>query len=351
MPARAPIRHSPLLVTAILTSTCAVGGLAAQAPPGPSSLSSLPATTPTSLPAPIAATAPSAAIARKPQRPTVTYASGLLNVRANDSSLNSILREISRLTGMTVTGGVADQRVFGNYGPAEPSVLIATLLDGTGTNIFLKEATDNSPAELTLTPRNGGATPPSPSSAQYADSDEPPQGSAGRQLQGQPLQALPYDGRPGYAQMPPSATQQMPPRPFANPNDGGLSGPVPMPPPINNPLGDPNTVTPTASTFPITNSVPADSLPTPSTAQSVSGIVDAPAGPASNSTTSNITAAAQADANSSTTPTATTPSGTVTAEQIFQQLQALRRAAAAQNAAGSSTTTPAATPQPTTNPQ
>jgi hypothetical protein len=137
----------------------------------------LPATPPTSLPAanslpaPIAAT-PSPA---EPRQAEVTYAAGLLNVRADNSSLNQILREIAHLTGMTIIGGVTDERVFGNYGPSTPGTILATLLDGTGSNMLYRvSTTPGIPSELVLTPRNGGPTPPSPTSAVYNPQPQQP---------------------------------------------------------------------------------------------------------------------------------------------------------------------------------
>jgi hypothetical protein len=90
----------------------------------------------------------------------VTYANGLLTVAADDSSLNQILQEIARQTGMKVTGSVSDERVFGRYGPSTPARVLASLLDGTGSNMLLRETASSAPAELILTPREGGATPP-----------------------------------------------------------------------------------------------------------------------------------------------------------------------------------------------
>src|ERR1700679_2339706 len=153
-------RQSPALLAAILA--LAATPVFAQISPA---ASTLPPTSPTSLPAantlpsPIAATP---APPNTPHRATATYAAGLLNVRADNSSLNQILRAIARLTGMTITGGVTDERVFGNYGPAEPSTILATLLDGTGSNMILRESATSAPSELVLTPRNGGPTPPNP---------------------------------------------------------------------------------------------------------------------------------------------------------------------------------------------
>jgi hypothetical protein len=113
-------------------------------PPADPAHPTLPPTPPTSapqavpaantLPGPMAATPLNAAgtTSSRPHRAQVTYENGVLNVRANDSSLNQILRAICGATGLTITGGVADQRVFGNYGPASTSAVLATLLDGTG---------------------------------------------------------------------------------------------------------------------------------------------------------------------------------------------------------------------------
>lgn len=106
-----------------------------------------------------------------PQQPAhVKYANGELTVTASNSSLNQILRDIARETGMKITGGVTDERVFGQYGPAAPSKILGQLLDGTGSNMLLVHATAATPAELVLTPRLGGVTPPNPN----AYHEEPP---------------------------------------------------------------------------------------------------------------------------------------------------------------------------------
>jgi len=240
----------------------------------------LPANPPTALPSPanqispISATSDAAATNR-PHRAVVTYAAGLIDVHADNSSLNQILRSIARLTGMTITGGVADERVFGNYGPAEPSTILATLLGGTGSNIILRESTTTAPSELILTPRNGGATPPSPTAAIYNDAPE----------------ELPQ---------PPTSAAATPPQPTS------ANGPVTVQP-MNNVNGSSTNTSPTASTYPTTNSVPIDTIPQPSTTPSSSGIVDAPNPPPPGTTTS------------------TSPNGIATPEQIYQQLKALQQ--------------------------
>jgi hypothetical protein len=92
----------------------------------------------------------------------VAYAQGQLEITADNSSLNQILREIARKTGMKITGGVVDERVYGKYGPAAPAEILSILLGGTGSNMLLTETAPDVPAELILTPRMGGPTPPNP---------------------------------------------------------------------------------------------------------------------------------------------------------------------------------------------
>jgi hypothetical protein len=105
---------------------------------------------------------------RPPSHPAeVTLNDGQLQVTADNSSLNQILREISRLTGMKITGGVTDERVFGKYGPAAPADILGDLLAGTGSNMMLRETAANFPEELILTPQTGGPTPPNPNASGF----------------------------------------------------------------------------------------------------------------------------------------------------------------------------------------
>jgi len=111
--------------------------------------STLPATSPTAAP--------------KAAHPAqVVYSEGKLEVTADNSSLNQILRDVSRQTGMKITGAMIDERVFGKYGPSAPVEVLAKLLDGTSSNMILMETAAYAPAELILTPRQGGPTPPNP---------------------------------------------------------------------------------------------------------------------------------------------------------------------------------------------
>jgi hypothetical protein len=93
------------------------------------------------------------------QRARVQVSGRTLQITAEDSSLNQILRDIARDTGMKVTGGVADERVYGVYGPADISAVLTRLFDGMGTNMLLVEDARQQPTELILTPQHGGVTP------------------------------------------------------------------------------------------------------------------------------------------------------------------------------------------------
>ena len=112
--------------------------------------------------------------AELPAQPAaVTYANGLLTVTAHNSSLNQILRDISRETHMKITGGVADERVFGSYGPEPAAQVLNSLLDGTSSNMLLVGSNGPTPAELILTPRAGGPAPPNPMAASFNQNNQP----------------------------------------------------------------------------------------------------------------------------------------------------------------------------------
>ena len=101
---------------------------------------------------------------------------GLLTVAADNSSLNQILREIARVTGMKITGGVTDERVYGNYGPADTSTVLSALIGGTGSNMMIVLDANRAPQELVLTPRGGGPTPPNPNASRDRGMEDlPPQ--------------------------------------------------------------------------------------------------------------------------------------------------------------------------------
>jgi hypothetical protein len=192
----APIRFAAAAGLAFSAS------LSAQ-PPRPSQ-AMRPASTPVSSTPPATATTtpepppiPLTPSQRPPQRAQVTYADGALSVAADNASLNQILRQIASDTGMKITGGVTDERVFGHYGPADPAQVLATLLDGTGSNMILVHHDGAAPSELILTPRQGGPTPPNPNAAAYnrPEPEEPPT---------QTVQPPPYAQPQGNPVIPPA---------------------------------------------------------------------------------------------------------------------------------------------------
>ena len=153
--------------------------------------SQLPATSPTEQSQPQSITLPPVPAPPPTHRAQVAYAQGQLSISADNSSLNQILRDVAHQTGMKITGGVAEEHVFGQYGPAKPARVLAMLLEGTGSNILLVQSGAAAPTELILTPRTGGATPPNPNAPNFndaADNEDTPPRSAERVLPRRPLQ-------------------------------------------------------------------------------------------------------------------------------------------------------------------
>jgi hypothetical protein len=137
---------------------------------------------------------------------------GQLTISASNSSLNQILREVSRLTGIKITGGVAEERVFGDYGPGQPADVFNTLLDGTATNVLFVASVGDKAPELVLTPRTGGATPPNPNASRFddnADNDNQPQAGP-PMLPATESQSQPARPNPVATPIPPAAQNSDP---------------------------------------------------------------------------------------------------------------------------------------------
>ncbi|MDQ2833662.1 MAG: hypothetical protein M3Y50_07945 [Acidobacteriota bacterium] len=149
----------------------------------------------------------------------IVYTNGMLSVVADNSSLNQILRQISHETGVKITGGVADERVFGQYGPSAPADILATLLSGTGSNMLLLHRDAGTPAELILTPRLGGPTPPNPNASVFDDAPEPAeQSKSAEPVNSASPSSSPHHGSfvevtPATASQPPSDPGQQPQSP------------------------------------------------------------------------------------------------------------------------------------------
>ncbi len=95
-----------------------------------------------------------------PVKATVHMDASGLDIRAKNSSLSQILREVSAATGMKVEGFSRDERVFGNFGPADPHQVLSDLLDGSGYNvIMLGDAGKGTPKVLSLSLRAKAGQP------------------------------------------------------------------------------------------------------------------------------------------------------------------------------------------------
>ncbi len=173
-----------------------------------------------------------------PHRAEVLFAHGQLQVRADNSSLNQILRSIAHLTGLKITGGVQEQRVFGNYGPGPLSTVLATLIDGTGANIFLLGGNATTPPELILTSRSGGAEPPSPTSPAYAMYDDANDHNA-------PVAPpAPHNAIAPVPPQPPATSGATGVSPSANPGNVAPPASTPAPPPPTSASHPAGTLTP-----------------------------------------------------------------------------------------------------------
>ena len=121
---------------------------------------------------------------------------------AHNSTLGDILRDVKSKTGAAVdVPGNASERVVGQFGPGSPRDVLAALLNGSHFNyVMVGTAADpNSVAQVILTPRTGGETPPGPSN----------QTAAAGQQNGMTMVQPPVNG------------QAFPPRSFPQPQAQG----------------------------------------------------------------------------------------------------------------------------------
>ena len=175
----------------------------------------LPPTAPLTRPTPLTVQAqPQQASQQQAQRAQVELRDGQLSVKAENSSLNQILREISRITGMKISGGVMDERVFGSYGPADPSAVLSALLGGTGSNMMIVLDAKKAPIELVLTPRGGGPSPPNPSASRERGDEDLPQQMGPRFARPERMAPFPVQNQ---APPPPTPTEMAPQAPAASP--------------------------------------------------------------------------------------------------------------------------------------
>lgn len=138
-------------------------------------------------PSPAVPAAAPSLLSAPPEPAKVSLASGKLSVEANNSSLSQILRQIAKAGGMRIdglqTGGNADPRVFGSYGPGAPRDVLSDLLNGTSYNVLMMGNTAAGiPREMALSLRGAAGVPnPAhrpPATAQDSESEDDAQPAA-----------------------------------------------------------------------------------------------------------------------------------------------------------------------------
>ncbi|MES2222051.1 MAG: hypothetical protein V4587_13935, partial [Acidobacteriota bacterium] len=134
--------------------------------------------------APIAApVAPPAPLppAEQPANPaTVDFKDGRLSIRAQNSSLVTILSQIQHQTGLVIDGLSHDQRIYGQYGPGSVSATLSALLDGAGYDFVIVGGGSGgnghgAPRLILSVPGTASAAAPAPTPPAATNNDEQPQ--------------------------------------------------------------------------------------------------------------------------------------------------------------------------------
>lgn len=96
--------------------------------------------------------------ADQPAHPAkIQFKDGMLKIDASNSSLVTTLQQISRATGIDVSGLDHDKRIYGKYGPGSVTEILTKLLNGSGYNyVIVSGITGKSAGKLFLT--TGGNT-------------------------------------------------------------------------------------------------------------------------------------------------------------------------------------------------
>ena len=98
---------------------------------------------PAQQPAPQTADVPQRPAEMPPKPPRVSYVAGQLTVVADNSMLNDVLNGIRNAAGIKMEGlGGSNDRVFGQFGPASPRVVIDSLLNGSHYDFIILSALD-----------------------------------------------------------------------------------------------------------------------------------------------------------------------------------------------------------------
>ena len=154
-------QRATLIGQSLRLSTLAVaivGSFCMSAQPKPSA--AIPATAPTQSVSDLPSAHPAVTESTPRGKAHTTWSDGKLTVIAGGSALPEILQQVARATGMKITGGVPDERVFGTYGPGSVQAVMGQLFEGLSINMMLINGSATSPKELVLTARTGAVSPP-----------------------------------------------------------------------------------------------------------------------------------------------------------------------------------------------
>lgn len=89
----------------------------------------------------------------------------MLRIDAMNANLQQVLKEVAADTGANVVGfsasqPMADQRIFGVYGPGQPQDVLSQLLDGTGYNVIIVGSRGaDAPMQIVLSVQPKGGPP------------------------------------------------------------------------------------------------------------------------------------------------------------------------------------------------
>jgi hypothetical protein len=146
-------------ITRLTMLACCAAGvpvLTAQVKPS----AAIPATAPTQSVSDLPSAHPAVTETTPRGHAKIVWNGAQVTIEAGGSALPEILQKIARETGMKITGGVPDERVFGTYGPGPVQSVMGELFEGLAVNMMLINGSATAPKELVLTARTGAASPP-----------------------------------------------------------------------------------------------------------------------------------------------------------------------------------------------
>lgn len=149
----------------------------------------------------------------RPTDATVVWNSQGLHIEASNSTLAQILNDVATATGAKLEGlgqdqRIANQRIFGSYGPGNARDVLVQLLNGSGYNLLLIGGQgQGAPREIVLSAQSTGAAQQSvnvnnqpPANDENADAEDQPQP--------EPVPEQPPNNRNGFAPGTPPRTPQ-----------------------------------------------------------------------------------------------------------------------------------------------